>query len=173
MTPAEPIPLPPGVLTPVVTPVRVGDQVAARQASFTKTWHRAWVVRVTTSRSRPVHTVQWEDGSTTPDVPLSRLRSLKPLDGPPDGDTAAGLPPPALTTRRPTTNEGRRAAGSEPEDAACHGFDEVSFLASLPDGELRVTGAPSVCALPPPDGGTWHPLVHELAPVVMDALSRL
>ena len=109
VTPAEPIPLPSSVLTSVATPVRVGDQVAARQASFTKAWHRAWVVRVTTSRSRPVHTVQWEDGSITADIPLSRLRSLKPLEGPPDGDTTAELPPPAAAAKRPTTNVVRRA----------------------------------------------------------------
>ena len=173
VTPAEPIPLPSSVLTSVATPVRVGDQVAARQASFTKAWHRAWVVRVTTSRSRPVHTVQWEDGSITADIPLSRLRSLKPLDGPPDGDTTAELPPPTAAAERPTTSVVRRAVIPEPEHVACHGFDEVSFMASLPDGELRVAGAPSVYALPPPDGGTWHPLVHEAAPVVLEALTSM
>ena len=173
MMPAEPNPLAPNELTAVAIPARVGDLVAARQAPFTQTWHRAWIVRVTTRRNREMHTVQWEDGSTTPDAPLSRLRSFKPLDGPPDVDTTAGRPPPALTTGRLTQNGGRRTAGSEPGDAAYHGFDEASFLASLPDGELRVTGAPSVYALPPPDDGTWHPLVHDLAPIVMEALVNL
>jgi hypothetical protein len=173
VTLAEPIPLPPSVLTPVVTPVRVGDQVAARQASFTKAWHRAWVVRVTTSRSRPVHTVQWEDGSITADIPLSRLRSLKPLGEPPDGDTAAEMPPPAAAAKRPTTNVLQRAVIPVSEHVAHHGFDEASFMASLPDGELRVAGAPSVYALPPPEGGKWHPIVHEAAPVVLEALTSM
>ena len=173
VAPTEPTPLSPRELTAVALPVRVGDLVAARQASFTRAWYRARVERVTTSQNRPTHTVQWEDGSTTAGVPLSRLRSLVPLDGSPGADTAAGLVPPTLAMESPTTNEGLHAAYPEPSDAACHGFDEASFLASLPDGELRVSGAPSVYALPPPDGGAWHPLVHELAPVVLETLTYL
>ena len=46
-------------------------------------------------------------------------------------------------------------------------------MSSLPDGDLRVEGAPSVFALPPADDGTWHPLVHDLAPMVLDALQSL
>ena len=57
-TAAEPGSLDPTELSPVTIPARVGDLVAARQASFTHTWHRAWIVRVTTHGSRAVHTVQ-------------------------------------------------------------------------------------------------------------------
>ena len=171
--PAEPSPLALSELMPVANPARVGDLVAARQASFSHEWHRAWILRVATSRNRVLHTVQWEDGTTTPDVPLSRIRSFKTPDGPPNADTEiAGLPPPP-TAGAPARNGETRATDPDPGDAVYHGFDEASFLTSLPDGGLRVTGAPSIYALPPPDGGTWHPLVHELAPVVMDALSRL
>ena len=173
MMPAEPNSLAPNEFMAVATPARVGDLVAARQAPFTQTWHRAWIVRVATRRNREMHTVQWEDGSTTPDAPLSRLRSVKPPDGPPDVETTAACPPPALPAGSSTQNDVLRTTDAEPGDAAYHGFDGASFLASLPDGDLRVTGAPSVYAPPPPDDGTWHPLVHDLAPIVIEALVNL
>ena len=115
VTPTEPTPLSPNELTAVAIPARVGDLVAARQASFTQAWYRAWMVRVTTAETVRCTQCSGRTDRPLPDVPLSRLRSLKPLDGPPDADTAAGLLPPTLTTGRPTTNEGLHAAVPEPE----------------------------------------------------------
>jgi hypothetical protein len=63
--------------------------------------------------------------------------------------------------------------GTEQGDADDRGLNEASFLGSLPGGELRVKGAPSIFALPPADDGMWHPLVHDLAPQVLNALHGL
>ena len=53
------------------------------------------------------------------------------------------------------------------------GLDGAPFLRPLPGGALRVKGAPSIFALPPASNGTWHPLVHDLAPHVLGALHGL
>ena len=144
-------PLEPYELGPTVTmPTQVGDSVAARQASFTWTWHRATIVRVRRHGNRTVHTVQWEDGSLTPDVPLSRLRGITPPGGPSVGDTTHSKLP-AQPTGQGTQGNAQRITDAEQGNVVDRGFDEASFLSSLPDGELRVMGAPSIYAPPPAD----------------------
>ena len=154
VSPNESDPLEPHELEPIATmPTRVGDLVAARQASFTQTWHRATIVRVRTHGNRTVHTVQWEDGSLTNDVPLSRLRGIAPPDGSPDNDTANSELP-AQPTGQETQGNAQRITNAEQRNAVDQGFNEASFLSSLSDGDLRVKGAPSIFTLLPADDGT-------------------
>ena len=116
--------------------------------------------------------MQWEDGSTTPKPPLSRLREHQ-TGGPSANEATPAGPLPALPASDGTQDEVLQTTDVELGDAVDQGLDEASFLGSLSDGDLRVKGAPSVYALPPSDDGTWHPLVHDLAPIVMEALRNL
>ena len=112
-------------------------------------------------------------GSLTPNVPLSRLRSIISPGGSSANDTTPAKPLLVQLTGPGTQGEAPQITDAEQGGAADQYFDEASFLGSLPGGDLRVKGAPSIFALPPADDGTWHPLVHDLAPVVLEALQSL
>jgi hypothetical protein len=85
-------------------------------------------------------------------------------------ETPTPLGPPARNTSRDGAE-----TGPEPDGADDQGCDEAPYLGALPNGALRVKCAHSIIALAPYTNGTWHPLVHDIAPRVLaklDANSR-
>ena len=67
---------------PWISHPTVGDEVYARQASFSRTWHSAVVTATRTSGRHISCDVRWDDGSHTRALPLSRVRRLS-SDAPP------------------------------------------------------------------------------------------
>ena len=55
-----------------------GDEVLARQASFSQSWHHAVITIARVSGKRTTYDVLWDDDSSSRGLPLSRIRRRSP-----------------------------------------------------------------------------------------------
>ena len=104
---------------PLTSQPAVGDEVLARQASFSRTWHRAVVTATNESKHRTTCDILWDDGSHTRALPLSRVRRLSPdaprhaADPPQPGRRPPPATPPSGATA-PPGGQPQRPLPSEP-----------------------------------------------------------
>ena len=95
----------------------MGDEVLARQASFSRTWHHAVVTATRTSGRHVTYDIRWDDGSNTRALPLSRVRRLSPdaplhAIGPPQPGHQSSTTP--LCATAPAGAQPQRSSPSEP-----------------------------------------------------------
>ena len=64
--------------------------------------------------------------------------------------------------------------GVKPDGSDGQGCGEAPYLGALPNGALRVKGAPSITVLAPHnEGAKWYPLVHDIAHRILVKLCEL
>ena len=94
----------------------VGDEVLARQASFSHTWHCAVVTATRTLGHRTSCDIRWDDGSHTRALPLSRGRAFPARAASPSHHTLHGAlaPGPSCELSRFSCGPPSHAGDSRP-----------------------------------------------------------
>ena len=132
---------PPDPGFPWTSQAAMDDEVLARQASFSRTWHHAVVTATRTSGRHTACDIRWGDGSHTRALPLSRVRRLSsdaPLhavDPPQPGHQSSSTTP--LCATAPAGAQPQRSSPSEPTGdlpLGAQGRSASPYNAAVPKG---------------------------------------